>query len=169
MNNNPNGGLRRKPHRAIAFLQNKIFILFFLPVIALIIIIAVVLILRIVKPPAEDIPVAAAGDYIYVLPIKERPADNIPAAGKDPFSSGGTAALALDGIMYNPDGTSIVIIRSAEASYVVSPDSAIGQTGWVVTGITAETVTITKNEKSEILSLAAEAVAGLTNKETEAS
>ncbi|MHB1151456.1 MAG: hypothetical protein ACYCWE_14045 [Eubacteriales bacterium] len=169
MNNNPHTSQRRKPHRAVAFLQNKIFILFFLPVIALIIIIAVVLIIRLVDPSEEEIPVAAVGDYIYVLPIKERPADDSPVAGKDPFSSGGTAALVLDGIMYNPDGTSIVILRSADASYVVSPDGAIGQTGWVVTDITADTVTITKNEKSEILSLTAEAVAGLYNNNTEVS
>lgn len=168
MNNNTNGGLRRKPHRAIAFLQNKIFILFFLPVIALIIIIAVVLIIRIVNPPAAETPVAAAGDYIYVLPIKERPADNIPVDGKDPFSGGGTAALVLDGIMYNPDGASVVILRSADAAYVVSLDSLIGQTGWVVTAITVDTVTITKNEKSEILSLTAETAAGLIKNDTEA-
>lgn len=161
MNGNTDSGLRRKRRRPLAFLQNKIFILFFLPVITLIIIIAVALIVRLVKPPQEDIAVAASEDYIYVLPIKERPADTGPAAGKDPFAAGGTAALVLDGIMYNPDGSSVVILRSAEASYIVSPDETVGQTGWIVKEITADTVLIMKNDKSETLSLTAEAVAGL--------
>lgn len=167
--NSKNAGPRRRTHRTIAFLQNKIFILFFLPVIALIIIIAIVLILRIVNPQVEDIPVSAAGDYIYVLPIKERAADNIPVAGKDPFSSGGTSALYLGGIMYNPDGTSNAIILSAEKSYVVLQNEIIGKTGWMVTEITADTVTIIKNDKTEKLTMTAGNVDGLYEKDTEVS
>lgn len=170
MNNNTNDGPRRKPHRAMAFLQNKIFIIFFLPVIAMIIIIAVALILRAVKSPAEKIPADVTGDYIYVLPIKERPADNIlPADDKDPFSGSGTPALYLGGIIYNPDGKSNAVILTADKSYVVQQGDLIGKTGWVVNEITADTVTIIKNEKSEILSMPAKAADGLYEKNTEVS
>ncbi len=166
MNKNTNDGQRRKPHRTAVFLHNKIFILFFLPVLALIIIIAVVLILRVINPPAAETPVAAVGDYIYVLPIKERSADNIPTVGKDPFISEGATGLRLDGIVYNPDGTSIAVISSVNASYVVSNDDSVGQTGWVVAIITADTVTITKNEKTEMLSLIAKTVDGINRNDT---
>ncbi len=169
MNNSTDGGFRRKPHRIRAFLQNKIFILFFLPVIALIIIIAAVLIIRVIKTPEAEGMTAAGSDYIYVLPIGERPADDTAAPDRDPFAGSGTAALVLDGIMYNPDGNSVVILRSADASYLVSPDGLIGQTGWVVAAVTSDTVTIVKNDKSEVLSLAADAVAGIVKNETEGS
>lgn len=166
MNGNVNGGVSRKP-RAKAFLQNKIFLIFFLPVILLIIIIAAALIIRLANAPDDSIPAAAPGDYIYVLPIKERAIDGPVAPGRDPFADGGNAAFILDGIMYNPEGTSIAVLRSSDSSYIVSPDDAVGRTGWVVSGVTADTVTITKNERSEILSLTADAVQGIFNTDTE--
>jgi type II secretory pathway component PulC len=95
-----------------------------------------------------------------VLPINERAADKA-AVNKDPFTSGGTAALVLDGIIYNPKGTSIVIVRSADVSYVVSAGGNIGETGWTAASVTADTVTIEKDGKQEILSLAADTTAGL--------
>lgn len=151
----------RKPHKKINFFHNKIFLMYFVPIISVISIIAVILIVKAITGTDNALPASAAGDNIYVLPINERAADSNSAVDKDPFTSGGTAALVLDGIMYNPDGTSIVIIRSAEVSYVVTAGGNIGDTGWTATSVTADTVTIEKDGKQEILSLAADETAGL--------
>ena len=167
MNGNVNGGVSRKTQRAAPFLQNKIFLIFFLPVILLIIIVAAALIIKLVNSPDHDIPVAASGDYIYVLPIKERVFDEPVTPGRDPFTDGGAAAFILDGIMYNPEGTSIVILRSSDSSYVVSPSDTVGRSGWVISDVTADTVTITKNERSEILTLGADIIQGIIKSNTE--
>lgn len=158
---NPLSAPGRKPHKTKSFFHNKIFLMYFVPVISVISIIAVVLIIKAVTGKNDSLPAAAAADNVYVLPINQRAADSNITVDKDPFTSGGTAALVLDGIIYNPEGTSIIIIRSAEFSYVVSAGDVIGDTGWTATSVTADTVTIEKDGKQEVLSLAADVTAGL--------
>lgn len=131
---------------------NKTFLYIFLPIILVVTVVAVILIIRGLSQ-AEEASAPVDSDYVYVLPIPERTLDLTDEPSKDPFTTS-VSSVTLDGIMYNPNGTSVAILISANTAYVVGVGGPIGDTGYKVTDITSDTATIEKDGKSETLSLA---------------
>ncbi len=134
-------------------LHNKLFLFIFMP---LMIIISGVTVFFIVKSITGDNALQVSGNenFVYVLPMSERAAETGDKAGKNPFNVTGLSPVVLEGIMYNPDGTSYAILKSASMTYVKTIGDEIGDTGWLLTEITESTVTVAKDQSSEILSLA---------------
>lgn len=140
-------------------LNNKLFLFIFMP---LMIIISGVTVFFIVKSITGDDALQVSGNenFVYVLPMSERAAETGDKAGKNPFNVTGLSPVVLEGIMYNPDGTSYAILKSASMTYVKTIGDEIGDTGWLLTEITDSTVTVTKEDLTEVLSLTANGIPG---------
>lgn len=135
-------------------LNNKLFLFIFMP---LMIVISGVTVFFIIKAITSNNALQVSGNenFVYVLPMAERAAETGDKAGKNPFVATGLAPVVLEGIMYNPDGTSFAILKSASMTYVKTIGDEIGDTGWLLAEISDSTVTVTKEDLTEVLSLAA--------------
>ncbi|MGI6202309.1 MAG: hypothetical protein ACOYID_02785 [Eubacteriales bacterium] len=138
--------------------RNKLFLFIFMP---LMIVISGVSVFFLIKAVTGQplLPVSGGENYVYVLPMSERHAGNAEKSGKNPFAVTGVglSPVALEGIMYNPDGTSFAILKSSSMTYVKTIGDEIGDTGWMVAEIGEDSVKVTKDEVSELLTLDADA------------
>ena len=80
---------------------------------------------------------------------------NAEKSGKNPFAVTGVglSPVALEGIMYNPDGTSFAILKSSSMTYVKTIGDEIGDTGWMVAEISEDSVKVTKTKFQSCLPL----------------
>lgn len=142
----------KKKHFGGGVLKNKLFLFIFIPMMILI---SAVTVFFIVKAINNDSSVPALGgeNYVYVLPMAEREAEESVKTGKNPFTTTGLSPVVLDGVMYNPDGTSFAILKSSNKTYVKSVGEEIGETGWTLSEITQDGATVSKDDISETLTL----------------
>ncbi|HPT86113.1 MAG TPA: hypothetical protein PK778_09000 [Bacillota bacterium] len=145
--------VRKKIPGGIA--RNKLFLFIFMPLMLVVSGVTLFFIFKAIN--GEPIlPVSGNENYVYVLPMSEREASPAEKSGKNPFATAGVgiSPVALEGVMYNPDGTSYAILKSSNATYVKTVGEEIGDTGWVLSEIAEDFVKVTKDEITEFLTLA---------------
>lgn len=154
MSGNPKVPVRKSASGGVT--GNKLFLFIFMPLMIVISGVTVFFIVKAVRGEAI-LPVSGSEDYVYVLPMSEREASQNGKSGKNPFAVTGISPVSLEGIMYNPDGTSYAILKSSSTTYIKTIGDEIGDTGWVLAEITETSVTVKKDEISEVLTVVADA------------